>query len=56
MGREKQTEGGKRDEKDLAGWETSGRRASFGYLGSGSSFGSLMKCPDEVPALTRLPH
>lgn len=55
-GREEQAEGGKRDENDLMGWETDGRRARFSYLGSESSFGSLMKCPDEVPALTRLPH
>ena len=45
-----------RGEKDLARWETGGRRASIGYLGNGSSVGSLMKCPDEVPALTRFPH
>lgn len=56
MGRVKQKEGGKGAEKDLARWETGGRRTSIGYLGNGSSVGSLMKCPDEVPALTRFPH
>lgn len=49
-------EEGGRDEKDLAEWKTGKRRASFSYLGSGSSFGSFMKCPDESPAPTRLPY
>lgn len=54
--RENQTEGGRGDEKDPAGWKGGGRRASFGYLGSGSSVRCFVKCPDESPAPMRLSH
>lgn len=32
------------------------QKAGSGYLGSRSSCGSSVKCPDEAPALTRLPR
>lgn len=32
------------------------QKTSSGYLGSRCSCGSFVKCPDEAPALTRLPH
>lgn len=52
----RETSGGRGDKKDLVESEAGGRKASCGYLGSLSSFGSFMKCPDAAPAPTRLPH
>lgn len=52
----REASGGRGDEKDLAGWEAGGRKATCGYLGRMSSSGSFMKCPDEAPAPTRLPY
>lgn len=49
--------GGKGSGKALARLEAyRGQPAGSGYLGSRSSCGSFVKCPDEAPALTRLPH
>lgn len=50
---------GGRDGKREGARRTGGlkQKAGSGYLRSSwSSCGSFMKCPDEAPAFTRLPH